>query len=90
MMFDRDTILKDLRECVIEVSFTKVNGETRIMRCTLRPDLLPESYINETKEEKTFHQTNPEVIAAWDVQAHGWRSFRIDSVSYVQNVDENY
>jgi hypothetical protein len=90
MMFDRDTILKDLRECVIEVSFTKVNGENRIMRCTLRPDLLPETYINEAAEEKSFHRVNPEVIAAWDVQAHGWRSFRIDSVSYVQNVDENY
>ena len=33
---------------------------------------------------------NPEVISAWDIQKGGWRSFRIDSVSYVQNVDEAY
>lgn len=89
-MFQRDTILNDLREYVIEVTFTKVNGEQRIMRCTLRPDLLPPKYAEEITEEKTFHQTNPEVIAAWDVQAHGWRSFRVDSVSYLQNVNENY
>lgn len=89
-MVDRDTILKDLREYVIEVTFTKVNGENRVMRCTLRPDLLPENYINEAAEEKAFHQTNPDVIAAWDVVKGGWRSFRVDSVSYVQNVNENY
>jgi len=89
-MVDRDTILKDLREYVIEVTFTKVNGENRVMRCTLRPDLLPENYINEAAEEKTFHQTNPDVIAAWDVQKGGWRSFRVDSVGYLQNVNENY
>jgi hypothetical protein len=89
-MFQRDTILNDLREYVIEVTFTKVNGEQRIMRCTLRSDLLPETYVNEADEEKAFHRVNPEVIAAWDVQAGGWRSFRVDSVSYVQNVNENY
>jgi hypothetical protein len=92
-MFDRDTILKDLRQYVIEVHFTKVNGEQRVMRCTLRPDLLPKSYINdlnEQKQEKEYHQTNPDVIAAWDVQKGGWRSFRIDTVGYLQNVDENY
>jgi hypothetical protein len=89
-MFERDVILKDLREYVMEIYFTKVNGEDRAMRCTLRPDLLPETYINEAAEEKAFHQVNPDVIACWDVQKGGWRSFRVDSVSYVQNVNENY
>jgi len=89
-MFDRDTILKDLREYVIEVTFTKVNGEGRVMRCTLRPDLLPPGYSQDITEEKKFHNENPNVIAAWDVQKGGWRSFRVDSVSYLQNVNENY
>ena len=89
-MFQRDTILNDLREYVIEVTFTKVNGEQRIMRCTLRPELLPPGYAQDITEEKKFHNENPNVIAAWDVQAGGWRSFRVDSVSYVQNVNENY
>ena len=89
-MFERDTILNDLRQYVIEVTFTKVNGEQRNMRCTLRPDLLPPGYAQDITEEKTFHQTNPDVIAAWDVQKGGWRSFRVDSVGYLQNVNENY
>lgn len=89
-MYDRDTILTDLRQYVIEVHFTKVNGDNRVMRCTLRPDLLPENYINEAAEEKAFHRVNPEVIAAWDVQKGGWRSFRVDTIGYLQNVNENY
>ena len=62
-MFERDTILKDLRQSVIEVSFVKVNGEQRIMHCSLRPDLLPESYKTEINEEKDFHQKNPNIIS---------------------------
>lgn len=92
MMYQRDTLLKDLRSNVVEVSFTKVNGEARVMRCTLLPRLLPESYkqsIEEQTEENKFHRENPNVIAAWDVQAGGWRSFRIDSVTYAQVID-NY
>jgi len=89
-MFDRDTILKDLRSYVIEVHFDKVNGEARIMRCTLRPDMLPEKYLSEEAQEKEFHQKNTDVIAAWDVAKGGWRSFRIESVRYLQNVNDNY
>ena len=91
MVFERDAILKDLRKYVIEVTFTKVNGENRVMRCTLRPELLPTRYAEQDLEEEIkFHQEHPSVISAWDIQKGGWRSFRIDSVSYVQNVDEAY
>lgn len=89
-MYERDSILKDLREYVIEVHFNKVNGEERIMRCTLRPDMLPASYKEEIQEEKNFHSKNQDVIAAWDVQKGGWRSFRVDSVKIIQNVNDNY
>jgi hypothetical protein len=87
-MYNRDTLLKDLKENVCEIFFTKVNGEKRAMRCSLREDLLPASYL-QTEEAKVsdFHKTNPDVLAVWDLQNNGWRSFRIDSVEYVQVVD---
>ena len=88
MTYDRDTLLKDITENVCEVFFTKVNGEKRALRCTLRNDILPESYRNsEEPKVKDFHRTNPDVLAVWDLQNSGWRSFRIDSVEYVQVVD---
>lgn len=86
-MYNRDTLLKDLRANLLEVHFTKANGENRVMRCTLQPHMLPESYqtdLQEQKKEKSFHKENPDVIAVWDTEAAGWRSFRIDSVFYCE------
>lgn len=90
MNVNRDALINDLRANVIEVGFTKVNGEKRVMLATLREDMLPESFRNseaEKKEEKDFHQQYKESIACWDVQKGGWRSFRVDSVEYVQAKD---
>lgn len=85
--YDRNVLLEELRKNVVAVYFTKVNGEKREMRCTLMPSLLPESYINEQAEEKDFHDKNQDVLAVWDVMKGGWRSFRIDSIEYVQVLD---
>jgi hypothetical protein len=88
MITDRNALLTDLRSNVIEVTFNKVSDNSvRVMRCTLRKDLLPASYIEEETNEKNFHKENEEAIAAWDVQKGGWRSFRVDTVQYVQIID---
>jgi hypothetical protein len=89
-MYNRDEILQNLRQNVLQVSFTKVNGEHRVMRCTLRRDLLPPDYVTEETKERAFHQENKDVISAWDMEKGGWRSFRIDSVLYVEDVNGNY
>jgi hypothetical protein len=90
MKYNRDTVLNDLRSFVVEVTFTKVDGTTRVMRCTLDPKFLPESYTQDADKELKFHTENPNVISAWDVQKGGWRSFRIDSVEYLQIIDGGY
>jgi hypothetical protein len=89
MIYERDKLIADLKQSVVEVTFTKVNGDRRIMRCTLDPRQLP-AMTNEQVEHLSTQQKreeNKDVIAVWDVQANGWRSFRIDSVQYVQQVD---
>lgn len=89
-MYNRDTILSDLRQHVVEVTFKKVDGTPRVMRCTLAPRHLPPTFnesVEEQTQEKEFHQKNENVIAAWDVQKGGWRSFRVDSVEYLQVID---
>ncbi len=85
--YDRDTLLSELRRYAVEVTFRKTNGEQRRMRCSLRQDLLPESYPAEIKEEKKYHAQNPNVLAVWDLEKGGWRSFRMDSIQYVQILD---
>lgn len=85
-MYTRDTVLRDLRKAVIEIIF----DDQHMGRFTLRPDLLPKKYIDEIHEEKKFHENNPDSIAAWDINAKIWVPFLIGSVSYVQDVNENY
>ena len=89
-MYERNTLLEDLRRNVIEVHFTKADGELRIMRCTLMPAALPKTFVEskeEQKLEKKFHKENLDTIAVWDVDINQWRSFRVDSVSYCQAVN---
>jgi hypothetical protein len=87
MLYERDTLLNDLKEHVAEVTFTKVNGEKRVMRCTLRGEHLPQNSNKDYLEEQHKKPENQELIVAWDLHNNGWRSFRISSVEYVQIID---
>jgi hypothetical protein len=67
-----------LKGNVARIKFKKVNGDIRDMRCTLREDLLPP--VTESATTKRQHDANDEVVAVYDLDAEGWRSFRIDNV----------
>lgn len=76
-----------LKDRVMKIDFTKTNGENRIMVCTLNETILPTSNLSEIP--KRAKDTNPEVVAVWDVEAEGWRSFRIDSVNGWETISTN-
>ena len=76
-MTNRDSMLANLREGVCRVTFTKKNGETRQMLCTLEMKEIPES--KRPIGESTI-KPNPEVIRVFDKEKEEWRSFRVDSV----------
>lgn len=93
MLYKRDALLEDLRNSIAEVTFTKVNGERRTMRCTLMMNYLPESFKSNPGEqelEQTYHKENPDNLAVWDLQSNQWKSFRVSSVEYVQILDNTY
>jgi len=87
MSYKRENIINDLKNHVMEITFTKVNGENRIMRCTLDQRIIPQPVDYNHLEEQHQRQENLNVVACWDVEANGWRSFRVDSVKYVQEID---
>lgn len=85
MTTDRDEMLTMLRSGVCRVTFTKVNGELRKMRGTLLRDLIPTEYqpktlLDDPKELET-KPDNTDIIKVFDLDANGWRSFRVSSVS---------
>ena len=76
MTYDKIGLLEAARNNVITVRFTKVNGEERNMKCTLLSEYLPP----QKDVEEITTKENPNVLAVWDIEAKGWRSFRVDSV----------
>ena len=79
-MLTKEDVQNQLHQGICQVSFTKVNGEERIMRCTLKEDLLPAQIDLEEAIQKKSKKFNPDVYAVYDVVAEGWRSFRWDSL----------
>lgn len=90
MVVDRDRLLQDLRKNVIEVHFTKVNGEERKMRCTLMPEHVPQNTDYKHLDEQHSREENKEIVAVWDIEKNGWRSFRIESVTYISDITMSY
>lgn len=74
-MFTRNEMIDYLHNHIVNVTFTKVSGEKRVMKCTLKGDLIP------ALESKTSRKSSDEVVVCYDLDNNGWRSFREDSVT---------
>ena len=68
-----------LTKNVCDVTFTKVNGETRTMPCTLKSSSLPPAPVKESKKAP-----NPDTLSVWCVDKKEWRSFRVMNVTEVR------
>ena len=77
----KDGIIANLKERTCEVTFTKKNGDVRVMQCTLMEIVLPAAKKDEPLTQKKVRAVNEEVCVVYDVNAPGWRSFRWDSVT---------
>ncbi len=66
-----------LKANVCEIVFTKANGEKRTMKATLKADMLP---VVEADSSKRTKKANDAIVACYDIEKKGWRSFRKDSV----------
>ncbi len=77
LLLNRAEFLERLTQNIVEVNFTKVSGEPRKMRCTLRADLLP------PQQDIERSNSNESVMNVWDTDKSDWRAFRLDSVTSV-------
>jgi len=84
---NRQDIITLLSQGIHTVEFTKLNGEQRIMTCTLDPEWLPTKPI---VEGKTLTDKQLENISVWDTNANGWRSFKCNRVVTIDNSAVDY
>lgn len=74
-----------LHNNVVNVKFKKINGDERLLRCTLQSKYIPESQTGSSRTKKP----NDKVLSVWSIEDNGWRSFRKDSIiSYEVNSNE--
>lgn len=84
MIFTKENLTGLLRENVATITFTKVNGAERIMRCTLLSDYVPNFVKKDGELVVEQSSKNENNVSVWDIDANGWRSFRVSSIKNVQ------
>lgn len=86
MLQDLETRLKSE---VLYVTFTKVNGDTRVMRCTRDFTLVPTEML--PKQDAMPTPRVDSMIRVFDMDKQDWRGFRKDSViSFKINSPESF
>lgn len=81
MILTKEDIKGMLRNGVTTVVFTKKDGTERTMKCTLSESLIPQEH---RPKEGSTHKVNDAVLAVFDIEKQGWRSFTIADVKSVQ------
>ena len=87
-MYTREDIIERLINNEVVVTFNKINGDERVMTCTLQKDKLPAATKADPLSQKKIRDINEKVVSVWDLNAEGWRSFRVDNVTSITSIDE--
>lgn len=61
----------------VQVTFTKSNGESRVMKCVGSPEVIGDSYTYVGGSNKSSDHAR----TVWDVDKHDWRMFIWDNVT---------
>ena len=78
--YTRNQLVEMLKSNVMKVTFTKANGDSRVMECTLKESYLP----HRSTPPVSTSAPSDDVIAVWDVDKAGWRSFIVKNVQTVE------
>ena len=80
----KEDLYKLLQKEVVEVTFTKLNGDERKMPCTLIESFLPPAKKDDAITQKKVREISDKVIAVWALESKGFRSFRYDRVKNIE------
>ena len=81
---NRELLIEALTNHECTVTFTKVNGETRVMPCTLKGDVIPKPPADVASKSVIKRHENQNVVSVWCLDKREWRSFRVDNVVDLQ------
>jgi hypothetical protein len=77
-----------LKSNICKIRFTRVSGGISTMRCTLKPEYIPE-YTGDAEKlavANRMRQVN-HILAVWNIDKNGWRCFKIENLIDMEIVD---
>jgi hypothetical protein len=82
----RQGLLDLLGDEIVNVTFDKLSGDERTMKCTLIPSMLPEAQRDDKLSQTKIRNLEDKVFVVWaiDIEPPAWRSFRYDRVKKVE------
>tara|TARA_B110000977_G_C11048855_1_gene481573 strand:- start:932 stop:1204 length:273 start_codon:yes stop_codon:yes gene_type:complete len=86
IMFDRSEMMESLQNGLSEVTFNKINGDVRVMTCTLDDTIIPADFLPKTSAMLDAVEVPQTIIKTYDVNAEGWRSFRVENVTNFKTI----
>lgn len=87
----RSEFIDKLNEGSMLVSFKKLDGNIRVMNCTLNGEKIPvDPKKDPTNDSKDIPRKdkNPDLLPVYDNAAKGWRSFYFENVFQVEKAPE--
>ena len=87
----RQELLDLLGDEIVNITFNKLSGDERTMKCTLIPSMLPAAQRDDKLSQTKIRNLEDKVFVVWaiDIEPSAWRSFRYDRVKKVE-VDNYY
>lgn len=88
-MIDKTELKNNLTKSVANITFNKTDGTVRHLLCTLMAEHLPEQIPIDENVRHVPRKENDSVLAVWDLDNKGWRSFRLDSITNINYIGVN-
>ena len=87
----KEQLLEMLSKEVVDVTFQKLGGDERTMKCSLIPSMLPPAQRDDKLSQTKIRNLEEKTIVVWaiDIEPSAWRSFRYDRIKKVE-VDKYY
>jgi len=87
----KEELVETLGKEIVDVTFQKLSGDERKMKCTLIPSMLPPAQRDDKLSQTKIRNLEEKTLVVWaiDIEPSAWRSFRYDRVKKVE-VDKYY
>ena len=87
----KQELVEMLGKEIVDVTFQKLSGDDRTMKCTLIPSMLPPAQRDDKLSQTKIRNLEDKTLVVWaiDIEPSAWRSFRYDRVTDVE-VDKYY